>query len=395
MTKKTGTSVESLRMSTDWEDMHTQKPCIAGESDNPGAGDSQAQQDESAEIQLKKRLYKRMILNKEIEELKKQVKLKKAQSDKSEKAKLEAAKSKLTETFSFQPRNGKVIEGKAAYLRHNRLINDARVNEFIALIRAGKYLADYPIIVARASKFLEIHPEIELVDANGNSIPVEDLENYFIFFDGQHRGRAHMLLISLGESTVIPGVIIKDDIMDVAEFLRSINPKGSWSNSDEALVCGLTVTGKYQPLMEEIEKLVRRGFNRSTASQIFCGKPLTSQQFKTLLGGEEPKKGVAFNIEKGRDFVESCHNAGISDKYLTKRHFIEGYLDMKTSKGEDFADLALHSLPTLSDAQLKAIKSKTEFVEILTSAHTECNASRGANEPASIIHPTLRSCGVK
>ncbi len=303
---------------------------------------------------------------KEIDALKRKIKSK---EEVSIQKRMDAARSRVGEPFDYQLRDGSVVKKKAAYIRNNRMINWKRVDEFITIIKHGEYESEYPIIVANAKAFHRNNPSVIIVDAFGNEIPEAALDDYVVYLDGQHRGRAIILCKLLNSYTgSIPGVVVKDDVKDVAKFLVSINPSGSWSNNQKAEVLALTATDKYRSLCEAISSLVREGFNRSTSSQIMTqSKPLSTRQIDLLLSGKEPKDDIEYNIENGNAFISSCKEAGIPVKYLTKRYFIEGFMAFKTQQDLTFADAldTIKKLPKLSEDKLKAVISKDVFKQML------------------------------
>ncbi len=308
-------------------------------------------------------------LQKEIDALKRKIKDK---EEASVQKNMEAAKKKVGEKMDYQLRDGSIISKKPAYIRNNRMINYKRVEEFIKIIKNGEYQAAYPIIVANAKKFKTEHPTIAITDAFGKEIPEDQLDDYVSYLDGQHRGRTLIICMLLNfYPDPIPGVVVKDDIEDVAKFLVSINPTGSWSNSQKAEVLALTASSKYLPLCEAISGLVRKGFNRSTASQILTqDKPLSTRQIDLLLEGKEPKEDIVYNLNNGQLFIEKCTNAKIPVKYLTKRYFIEGFLAFKQAHDMTFADAVnvIERLPELNEAELKKVTGKDIFKQMLNDA---------------------------
>lgn len=282
---------------------------------------------------------------------------------------MEAAMARVGEKMEYQLRDGSVISKKASYIKNNRMINPVRVDEFIRLIKRGDYEPAYPIIVSNAEKFKKNNPSISIVDAFGNEIPETELDEYVVYLDGQHRGRALIIckLLNLYQEP-IQGVVVKEGIKDVAKFLISINPAGSWSNNQKAEVLALTTTPKYQPLCEAISRLVRTGYNRSTSSQIMTqSKPLSTRQIDLLLSGQEPKDEIVYNVENGNAFIEACSNAGIEVKYLTKRYFIEGFSSFKNQYDLTFTDAieVVKKMPKLDETTLKSVKGKDVFKQIL------------------------------
>lgn len=305
----------------------------------------------------------------EIEALRSKIK---SQEETANEKRMEVAKTRVGEAFEYQLRDGSVVRKKAGYIRNNRMINWKRVDEFIQLTKRGEYETAYPIIVANAVAFMQKNPTVTIVDALGNEIPDEELGDYFVYLDGQHRSRALILckLLNLYDGP-IPGVVVKDDVSEVAKYLVSINPSGSWSNNQKAEVLALTATTKYQPLCEAISGLVRKGYNRSTSSQIMTqSKPLTTRQIDNLLAGKEPKDDIVYNVSNGYTFIEACTKAGITVKFLTKRYFIEGFIAFKTQHDLTFAAAleVIAKLPPLTDADLKKVTGKDVFKQMLDNA---------------------------
>ena len=310
----------------------------------------------------------------EIENLKRKIK---GQEELIVKKYMDDAKAKVDQTMDYQLREGSIISKKAAYIKNNRMINPVRVDEFIRLIKRGEYEPAYPIIVAKAREFKNNNPKVSIVDAFGKEIPEAELDDYFVYLDGQHRGRALIIckLLDIYQDP-IPGVVVKEDIKEVAKFLLAINPAGSWSNNQKAEVLALTASPKYQPLCEAISKLVRSGYNRSTSSQIMTqSKPLSSRQIDMLLAGQDPKDDIEYNINNGNAFIEACSNAGIEVKYLTKRYFIEGFTSFKNQHDLNFADAieVVKKLPKLDKDTLKSVKGKDDFKQILENVFQKKN----------------------
>ena len=204
----------------------------------------------------------------------------------------------------------KKISKKIAYVVNNRPIDNSKVDKFIALISNGKYETAYPIIVADAKTLIEAG--YELHDVRGNKITLEEVDDYFVILDGQHRGMAFAKLVAAGKDYMIPNTHIRS-VENVGEYLVDINDTGtSWSNKDRLVVAALTA-GSHKELFISIADLVNEGFNSSTSSIIFTGKKLSKNLIKKALKGEEITlpKDAKVNIERGNKFVTLCKAANI------------------------------------------------------------------------------------
>lgn len=261
------------------------------------------------------------------------------------------------------------VSKKIAYVVNNRPINSLKVDKFIALISNGKYETAYPIIVADAKTL--IGAGYELHDIKGNEIPMEEIEDYFVILDGQHRGMAFAKLIAAGKNYKIPNVYARD-IENVGEYLVDINDTGtSWSNKDRLVVAALT-TESHKDLFTSMAELINEGFNPSTSSIILTGKKLSNNLIKKALKGEEVTlpKDAKVDIERGHKFVTLCKAANISVMFVTKRYFIGGFNSYATSTSDEDAFKALDAMKNLEVKEngLKEIKDNDGFIALLKRA---------------------------
>lgn len=301
----------------------------------------------------------------------------KSQEDFLDRRKEEMAMKEIGAEMDYQLIDGSIVSKKPAYIKFNRKVDQNRVDEFLKIIKRGEYRKEFPLFVSDAVEFKKNNPEITIVDAYGNEIPDAELHKHFLILEGQHRIRAFIICKILGfYEQPIPGVVVKNDITDVAKFLVSINPSGSWSSNQKGEVLALTAPTKYRSLCEAISTLVRKDYNRSTASQILTqSKPLTTRQIDLLLSGQEPKEDIIYNIDNGMAFIKSCTKKGITTKYLTKRYFIEGLLAFKTQYDLSFSDalLIVDKLPKLNEEKLKTVNNKDVFKQMLEDVYQKQN----------------------
>lgn len=260
------------------------------------------------------------------------------------------------------------IQKKIAFVKHNRPVDNKKVDGFISIIANGKYEKAYPIIVIEAEKVLAKGYEVK--NLKGEKLTQEKAKEYFCILDRQHRSKAFAKLnIISGNTYTIPNVHVKE-VENIGAYLVDINGVGtSWSQKDRVTVAALTTDDE---LFTNVAELLDEGFNQSTAMLIFTGKKLSNGQISHALKGEEftPPKDAKINIERGQRFVTLCKAASIKVQFITKRYFIDGFNSYATATNEETAFEALAKLKDLklTEERLKEIKGNDDFICLLKEA---------------------------
>lgn len=260
------------------------------------------------------------------------------------------------------------IQKKIAFVKHNRPVDNRKVDDFISIIANDKYEKAYPIIVIEAEKAFA--KGYEVTNLKGEKLTQEEVKEYFCILDGQHRSKAFAKLnITSGNTYTIPNVRVKE-VENIGEYLVNINNVGtSWSQKDRVTVAALTTKNE---LFTNVAELLDEGFNQSTAMLIFTGKKLSNGQINHALQGEEVTlpKDAKINIERGHKFVTLCKAASIKVQFITKRYFIDGFNSYATATNEETAFEALAKLKDLklTEERLKEIKGNDDFICLLKEA---------------------------
>ena len=260
------------------------------------------------------------------------------------------------------------IQKKIAFVKHNRPVDNRKVDDFISIIANDKYEKAYPIIVIEAEKAFA--KGYEVTNLKGEKLTQEEVKEYFCILDGQHRSKAFAKLnITSGNTYTIPNVHVKE-VENIGEYLVNINNVGtSWSQKDRVTVAALTTKNE---LFTNVAELLDEGFNQSTAMLIFTGKKLSNGQINHALQGEEVTlpKDAKINIERGHKFVTLCKAASIKVQFITKRYFIDGFNSYATATNEETAFEALAKLKDLklTEERLKEIKGNDDFLSLLKEA---------------------------
>lgn len=260
------------------------------------------------------------------------------------------------------------IQKKIAFVKHNRPVDNRKVDDFISIIANDKYEKAYPIIVIEAEKAFA--KGYEVTNLKGEKLTQEEVKEYFCILDGQHRSKAFAKLnITSGNTYTIPNVHVKE-VENIGEYLVNINNVGtSWSQKDRVTVAALTTKNE---LFTNVAELLDEGFNQSTAMLIFTGKKLSNGQINHALQGEEVTlpKDAKINIERGHKFVTLCKATSIKVQFITKRYFIDGFNSYATATNEETAFEALAKLKDLklTEERLKEIKGNDDFISLLKEA---------------------------
>lgn len=290
-----------------------------------------------------------------------------------------AAQEQVKEKFGNSPLTFQVVndetgastneQKKIAYVKHNRPIDETRVNNFATLIGKGRYDKAYPIIVADAKFLMEMGYEV--YDMKGNKLTLEAAEEYYVILDGQHRSKAFAKLIAAGKDCPIPNVRIRN-VENIGEYLTEINNTGkSWTTKDKLSVAALTANS-HKELFADISTLIAKGFSPSTATLILTRKKFSDALIQKVLRGEDIKlpKGATEDIERGMRFVSLCEEANLNLSIVTKRYFIDGFNSYSVTMSDDDAFRALEAIKNLhlKDEDLKKVQGNDDFIAILKKA---------------------------
>ena len=258
---------------------------------------------------------------------------------------------------------------KVALVKNNRPIEQKKVDGFINIIANNKYEEAYPIITMEARKVKE--KGYTVTDINGKEVEEEQIDEFLVILDGQHRTKAFMSCSITNENIIVPNVRLRE-VDNVGEYLVDINNVGtSWKAKDRFAVAALTSNNE---IAKEIAGLINEGFNPTTASMIYTRNKISPSQINKLLKGGELTlpKGAVVDIQRGNKFVQLCKEAGMSVKFITKRYFIDGFNSYATSTSDEEALAALQSLKgSLTEDALKRVDCATAFVEILKGENSQ------------------------
>jgi hypothetical protein len=215
---------------------------------------------------------------------------------------------------------------KVAMLTSNRNLDSKAVKAKAASLKDMEQLV--PAVIVDATKAAA--EGLGMVDfVTGNEIPENELENYVVLVDGNHRYKAYLNLKKMkgysGEYWVtypLPAASNKKVADMIAEINIATNP---WKGSDYSK-CAYMVMGDKSPIgVEAMNELTYKGCNISSASLwLVFGKEINKAVLtKAMKGDISSMLYDDDKIKRGLDLYHTAEEAGFSGEFLGKRTFIE------------------------------------------------------------------------
>lgn len=241
---------------------------------------------------------------------------------------------------------------KAAFAKSiNRDVNLANAKTIFADMKKNGYRKAELIQVIHAEEVVK-DGDITLVDINRNEIRKEEASDYYLVLDGQHRVFATAMFNGQEEEDPIkvPAVLVKlNEGETISQYISAINvTKAEWKPLDYVRGAA-NVTQKdlllcYKDLIKCDEN--PNGFSLSTLNLIFCSNPKALKKTDlSLLCQGKVKKGSktqkdiipAYNLERGKKFIDTCRSKGFSMKDIAKRYLAEQFENLRTRKDDEYA----------------------------------------------------------
>lgn len=253
---------------------------------------------------------------------------------------------------------------KPAFAFFNRVVNLKHVQLINERMKLKGYRASEVIHIIEAKEAKEKFGIEEFVDINGNLIPDDEIENYYLVIEGQHRTIACSLynewLSKQGEDQInIPA--IKVDLRNgesITEYSNEISyTKKEWSKED--YLQGSANIWRDEHLLQRYNELIKtednkKGYSLSTLNLIYCNSSGLSRSDFILLcsgvkekGKRKTKKIIpGYDIEIGDKFIETCRKVGFRESEIAKRYIITSFNKLRNSRGG--ADFALKVLSSIT-----------------------------------------------
>lgn len=225
---------------------------------------------------------------------------------------------------------------KVAKLVNNRNIADKAVKEKATSLTEKSQLI--PAVVVDAAKAVE--QGLAIVDfQSGMEIPAEEIQNYVVLVDGNHRYQAHLNLLTGkfkydGNFWVMYPLQPELTIVEtLAELNIATNP---WKGSDYGK-CAAIVLGEDAPEgVKAMNELISKGCNLASASLwVAFTKEIGKSAMVKAMNRKEVSGALTntANIQRGLKLYELASKAGFTQQYLGKRYFIQWIISKVSANG--------------------------------------------------------------
>ena len=249
---------------------------------------------------------------------------------------------------------------KVARLVNNRNMEKKAVTAKATSLKEKNQLI--PAVVVDAVKAVE--EGLAIVDfQSGEEIPANELQNYVVLVDGNHRYQAHLNLLETakagkaeytGEFWVMYPF---SDELTVVGMLTELNiATNPWKGSDYGK-CAAIVLGEDAPEgVKAMNELIGKGCNLASASLwIAFTKEVGKSAMVKAMSGKETVSALknSNNIQRGLQLYEAANKAGFTQNYLGKRYFIQWVI----SKVGDDADKLAQMMDFLGKLDAREVES--------------------------------------
>lgn len=258
---------------------------------------------------------------------------------------------------------------KVAKLVNNRNIEKKAVSaKAVSLTEKSQLI---PAVVVDATK--AVKEGLAIVDfETGNEIPSNELNNYVVLVDGNHRYQAHLNLLEkakAGKSDYSGEFWVMypfSDELSVVAMLTELNiATNPWKGSDYGK-CAAIVLGENAPEgVKAMNELISKGCNLASASLwIAFTKEVGKSQMVKAMTKKETAGALtdSHKIQRGLKLYAAAEKAGFSKEFLGKRYFIQ-WIISKVADENNVADDALVEkmvvfLGSVNGEEIEAIKGE-------------------------------------
>lgn len=269
---------------------------------------------------------------------------------------------------------------KVAFVNGNRAINKKNLKQKMDSIKECGQLT--PIIIVDGEEAAK--EGLTLVDCETkNEVPANEVANYVVDIEGQHRYTAIMELRKLDEKN--NSSFAPDDI--IAMYAQ--NPKGVtikkliselnrtsivWDGKD--YITGAALCNPNNELLQYAKELADMKSDKSNDSLPSNGYPVSTISKLVTFGTGLDKAKLATcmddgtdslpsaNIERAKIILETATNVGFDHKYLAHKYFIDWFIDEQTNKSVDKVCEMVRTLTPTEVRTITLIKGENYLAEI-------------------------------
>lgn len=318
------------------------------------------------------------------------------------------AASKLIKAGAHQSKNCKVymrtniisineLGKKVAFVNGNRAINKKNLKQKMVSIKECGQLT--PIIIVDGEE--AVKEELTLLDyETGKKVPAEEVANYVVVIEGQHRYTSIMELRKLDEkddtsyapSDIMAMYALNSKNKTIKKLISELNKTSIiWDGKDYvtgAALCNpsseLLQFAKELTDMKSVEAndgLPKTGYPVSTISKLVTFNTSFNKEklAQSMEAGTECLPNA--DIERAKKILETARGRGFKHSYLSHKYFIDWFIDEQTGKGGNGVDGAevvcqmINKLEPADVERISKIKSNNyifEIREIVKEALNKC-----------------------
>lgn len=255
----------------------------------------------------------------------------------------------MNKIYSKSEVNANGTVRKPAFASFNRDVNIKNIHVIAEKMKMKGYRNGEPIQVLKA-EYASEQGVTDMVDMNGNLIPMEEYKDYWLVTDGSHRSCAAALynewLTEQGKPTIqIPAIEIElQNGESVTEYCTEINiTKKDWERED--YINGAANLLPNEPLLQRYNELVKtparmKGIPHSTLNRIFCNSEgLSKPDLVSICNGQKEKGRIkkqimpAYDIETGNKFILTCQLKGFRAEEIGKRYLVTEFNNLRNAGG--------------------------------------------------------------
>lgn len=258
---------------------------------------------------------------------------------------------------------------KVARLVNNRNMETKAVKAKATSLSEKSQLIPAVVVDAEAA----VAEGLDVVDfQSGKEIPTNELQNYVVLVDGNHRYQAHLNLLAAakagkgeyaGEFYVMYPF---SDELSVVDMLTELNiATNPWKGGDYGK-CAAIVLGDNAPEgVKAMNELIGKGCNLACASLwIAFTKEITKAVMVKVMRGKETAGALtnSHNIQRGLKLYAAAEQAGFTPSYLGSRNFIQWIIskvaDANNVATDEKVEEMITFLGTLNGKEIEAIKGE-------------------------------------
>lgn len=258
---------------------------------------------------------------------------------------------------------------KVARLVNNRNMEKKAVKDKVNSLNEKSQLIPAVVVDAEAA----VAEGLEVVDfQSGEEIEANDLKNYVVLVDGNHRYQAHLNLLEAtkkGKSEYAGDFWVMypfNEELSIVDMLTELNiATNPWKGGDYGK-CAAIVLGNNAPEgVKAMNELIKKGCNLASASLwIAFTKEISRPVMVKVMRGTETAGALtnSHNIQRGLKLYEAAEKAGFTEKYLGSRNFIQ-WIIKKVADANNVADDAkveqmIAFLGTIKGKEIEEIKGE-------------------------------------